>query len=118
MAADVFIYEEGLRDRRRIGKAGGFDQDPVEVTLAPHQPGEDADEIASHGAADATVVHLENLFVRVDDEIIVDTDLAKFIDDDRIALAVGLGEDAIEQRRLAGAEITGEHGDGGLHLSV
>ena len=118
LAADIFVHEEGLRDRRRIGKPGGLDQNPVQVTLAPHQPGEDADEITPHRAADATVVHLENLFVRVDDEIIVDADLAEFIDDDRIALAVGLGEDAIEQRRLAGTEITGEHGDGDLHLSI
>jgi hypothetical protein len=81
LAADIFVHEEGLRDRRRIGEPGGLDQDPVEATLAPHQPGEDADEIAADGAADAAVVHLENLFVRVDDEVIVDADLAEFVDD-------------------------------------
>jgi hypothetical protein len=90
LAAEVFVNEKGLRDRRRIGKSRGFDQDPVEATLAPHQPGEDADEIAADGAADATV--LENLFIRVDDEVIVDADLAEFVDNDRVALAVGLGE--------------------------
>ena len=45
-------------------------------------------------------------------EFVVDPDLAEFIDDDRVALAVRLAEDAVEERRLAGAEIAGEDGDG------
>ena len=34
-----------------------------------------------------------------DDEIVIDTDLAKFVDDDREFVAMVLGEDAVEQRR-------------------
>jgi hypothetical protein len=52
----------------------------------------------------------KHLFVSVDDEVIVDADLAELVDDDRVALAVSLGEDTVEERGLAGAEIAGEHG--------
>jgi hypothetical protein len=62
---------------------------PSKLPLAPHQPGEDADEVTPNGAADATIVHLENLFVRIDDEIVVDADFAEFVDDDRVAACRG-----------------------------
>ena len=108
----VLVDEEGLRDRRRIGEAGRLDDDRVEPALALHQPLDDADQVAAHGAADAAVVHLEHFLVGADDEFVVDADLAELVDDDGVALAVRLGEDAVQQRRLAGAEIAGQHGDG------
>src|SRR5207247_5323927 len=49
-----------------------------------------------------------------DDEIVVDADLAEFVDDDGVLLPVRLRQDTVEQRGLAGAEIAGEHGDGDL----
>ena len=110
--AHVLVDEEGLRDRRGIGEAGRLDDDRVEPALALHQALDDADEVAAHGAADAAVVHLEHFLVRADDELVVDADLAEFVDDDRVALAVRLAQDPVEQRRLAGAEIAGEDGDG------
>ncbi len=112
MLADVLVHEKRLRHRRRVGEAGGFDDDGVELALAPHQAVEDAHQIAAHGAADAAVVHLEHFLVGADHQIVVDADLAEFIDDDGVFLAVRLGQDAVEQRGLAGAEIAGEHGDG------
>ena len=110
--AHVLVDEEGLRHRRGIGEAGRLDDDRVEPALALHQPLDDADEVAAHRAADAAVVHLEHFLVRADDEFVVDADLAELVDDDRVALAVRLAQDAVEQRRLAGAEIAGEDGDG------
>ena len=77
----VLVDEEGLRHRRRIGEAGRLDDDRVEPALALHQPLDDADEVAAHGAADAAVVHLEHFFVRADDELVVDADLAELVDD-------------------------------------
>jgi hypothetical protein len=57
--------------------------------MAPfHQPFDDADEVAPHSAANAAVIHLENLFVGADNEIVVDADLAEFIDDDGVTLAM------------------------------
>ena len=107
---DVLVDEEGLRDGRGVCQAGGLDDDRVEAALALHQALDDADEVAAHGAADAAVVHLEHFLVRADDELVVDADLAEFVDDDGVALAVRLAQDAVEEGGLAGAEIAGEDG--------
>ncbi len=90
----------------------GLDDDRVEFALALHQPFDDADQIAAHGAADTAVVHFEDFFVGADNEIVVDADLAEFIDDDGEFSAVRFAQDTIEQRRFARAEIAGENGDG------
>src|SRR5205085_6534207 len=111
---DVVVGEEGLRDGGWIGEAGGFDQDGVELVLALHQTRKNADQIAAHGAADAAVVHLEDFFVGVDDEIVVDADLAELVDDDGVFLAVLLAQYPIQKRGLAGAQIAGQYGYGYL----
>ena len=110
----VLVDEECLRHRRRIGEPGGLDDDGVELALAPHQAVDDAHEVAAHRAADAAIVHLEDFFVGADDQIVVDADFAEFVDDDGIFLAVRFGQDAVEQRRLAGPQIAGQHRDGNL----
>ena len=101
---DILVDEERLRHRRRIGEPRGLDNDFVELALAAHQAVENAHQVAAHGAADAAVVHLEHLLVGADDEVVVDADLAEFVDDDGVFLAVRLGEDAVEQGGLAGPQ--------------
>jgi len=78
---DFVVGEEGLGDGAGVGEAGGFDQDAIEPVLAFHEAAEHANEIAAHAAADATVVHLEEFFVALDDELIVDADFAEFVFD-------------------------------------
>ena len=107
----AFVDEEGLRDGRGIGEACGLDDDPVELLAPLHEAGDDADEVPAHGAADAAVVHFEDLFVGIDDEVVIHAKLSELVDDDRIFTAVLLRQDAVEQRRLAGAQIAGEDGD-------
>jgi hypothetical protein len=58
-----------------------------------HQVTEDADEIATHGTADAAIVHFEEFLFRVDDEFMVDADLSEFIFDHGDSAPVLLGED-------------------------
>ena len=111
----LVVGEEGLRDGSGIGQAGRLDQDAVEPVLALEQPAEDPDEVAAHGAADAAVVHLEELLLAGDHELVVDPDLAELVLDDGQLPAVLLGEDAVEEGRLAGAEEAGEDGDGRDH---
>jgi len=113
----LVVGEERLRDGAGIGEAGGLDEDAVEGLLALHEAAEDADEIAANGAADAAVVHLEELFVGLDDELVVHADLAEFVFDHGELLAVLFGEDAVEERGFAGAEEAGEDGDGNGHGS-
>src|SRR5581483_10088401 len=84
----------------------------VELALAPHQAFHDAHEVAAHGAADAAIVHLEHFLIGADDEVVVDSDLAEFVDNDGVFLAVILRQDAVQQRGLAGPEIAGQHGHG------
>ena len=98
--------------RAGIGQAGRFDDDGVELALALHQAGQDADQVAAHRAADAAIIHLEHFFVGADDQVVVDADFAELIDDDRVLLAVVLRQDAVQQCCLAGAKITGQHGNG------
>jgi len=50
----------------------------------PHEIAEDADQIAAYGAADAAVVHLEDFFLGVDDQLLVHADLAEFVSNDAI----------------------------------
>ena len=65
-----------------------------------------------------TVQQMQPLFISntsssaFDDQVVVDADLAELVDDDGVFLAVRLRQDAVEQRRLAGAEIAGQHRDG------
>src|SRR5262249_29803866 len=109
LAAHILVHKERLSDRRRVGEAGGLDNDGVELALAPHQAIDDAHEIAAHGAADAAVVHLEHFLVGAHDQVVVDADFTKLVDDDGKLLPVLLRQDAVEQRRLAGAKIAGQH---------
>ncbi|MND86186.1 hypothetical protein D3C80_781390 [compost metagenome] len=111
LGAHIVIHEEGLGDGHRIGKACRLDDDAVETAGAAHQAFHDADQIAAHRAAHAAIVHFVDFFIRLDDQIVVDADLAEFIDDDSVFLAVVLGENAVEKRRFAGAEISRQDGD-------
>ena len=78
---------------------------------ALHEVAENADEIAAHRAANAAVVHLEEFFLRVDDEFVINADLSEFIFDHGDAQAVLFGEDAVEQSGFPCSEKAGENGD-------
>ena len=101
---DFLIAEEGLSDRAGIGQAGRFHQHIVELIPALHELAENADEVAAHSAAKATIVHLEDLFVGLNHQFVVDTDLTKLVLDDRNPLTVVGCQDAVQQGGLAGAE--------------
>ena len=105
------IDEECLNDRPRIGEAGGFNEDVVE--LVPHlsKAAEDANQVPAHGAADAAVVHFENLLLGINDEFVVDADLAEFIFNNGNSFAVVRGENVVEKRGFSSSEESGEDGD-------
>jgi hypothetical protein len=56
----------------------------------------------------------KTFFIRIDDERLIDADLAEFVFDDGYAFSVVLGEDAVQERGLARAEKACEHRDGDL----
>ena len=111
LALEIVIEEEGLRDRPGIGHTGGLDDDVVETVAALEQLTEDAQQVAAHRAADATVVGLEDLLFGADHELVIDTDLAELVLDDGDAFAVLLREDAVEEGRLSGPEESCQHRD-------
>ena len=115
VVADVLVHEKSLRHRAGVGHAGGFDDDALEVELVRlalrPQLAQDAHQVAAHGAADAAVVHLDDLLARVlHQQLVVDAGLAELVFDDGDAAAVLLLEDAVQQRGLAAAQKAGEYG--------
>ena len=114
---DLVVHEEGLRHRAGVGQAGGLDDHALEVELALApllgQVGSVRAQVLADRAADAAVVHLDDLLAGVgDQDVVVDVLLAELVLDDGDLLAVGLGQHALEQRRLARAEKAGEDGGG------
>ena len=80
--------------------------------VATAQLAKDAHQIAANGAADAAVVHLDDLFgSAVDDQIVVDALFAELVLDNGDTLAVAFAQNAVEQRGLSGAEKAGENRD-------
>ena len=101
-----------LGDRAGIGEPCGFHQHVVELVAALHKIAEYPNQVSAHRAADATVRHLEDLLVSVDDEGLIDADFPILVLDHGDALAVLLSQDPIEQGRFPGTEEAGEDGDG------
>ena len=111
LRANLVVHEEGLSDRAGIGEPCGLHQHIVELVAALHEIAEHANQVSAHRAADAAVRHLEDLFVSVDDERLIDADLPVLVLDHGNALAVLLTQDPVEQGRLARAEEAGQDGD-------
>jgi len=109
LAADVIVDKECL--------PRSLHHDAVERAATPHQPCDDTNKIAANRAANTPIVHFEDFLVGVDDEIVVDTDLAEFIDDHGKPLAVCLGENAVQQCGFPRAEIAGQDRDWNLRRS-
>ena len=114
---DLLVHEEGLRDRARVGQAGGLDHDALEVeqalALLGRQQLQRAAQVLADRAADAAVAHLDDLLVGVgDQDLVVDVLLAELVLDHGDLLAVRLGQHALEQGGLAGTEEAGQDGGG------
>ena len=116
IVADILVHEKSLRHRTGVGHAGGLDDDALEIELLRLalrlQFAQDAHQVAAHGAADAAVVHLDDLLARVlHQQLVVDAGLAELVFDDGDAPAVLLLEYAVQERGLAAAQKAGEYGD-------
>jgi hypothetical protein len=99
-----------LRHWGRLGEACRFDQDRIEPAFALHQAFNDADEVAAHSAANAAIIHFEDFFIGVDNQVIVDADFAELVDYDGEFLAMLIGQDAVQEGGFASAEEAGQHG--------
>ena len=68
------------------------------------------DQFAANGAAQAPVGKLDHAIRSLFDQQMIDRHVAEFIDDHRRIGKGGVLQQAVEQRRFAGAEKTGQHG--------
>ena len=103
--------QERLGNGAGVGDAGGLDQKVIE-SAALEELLDALYEVLADGAADAAVVHLDDLLGLVFDELAVDADGADFVDDDAEFISVLLPEDEIQKGGLAGPQEAGEDGGG------
>ena len=108
------MHHGGVEHRRGIGEAGGLDDHPGEggaaIVEIAQQPLQRLDEVAAERAAQASGGQQHDIFVDLLDQQVIEADLAELVDDDRGVGERGIAQQAIEQRRLAGAEKAGQHG--------
>ena len=116
LCANLVVHEERLSDRTGIGEPGGLHQHVVELVSALHEVAEYANQVSAHRTADAAVRHLEDFLVSVDDQRLIDADLAKFVFDHGDAFAVFIRQYPVQQGRLAGAKKAGK--DRNRYLSL
>mmetsp|Transcript_16097 Transcript_16097/g.44583 ORF Transcript_16097/g.44583 Transcript_16097/m.44583 type:complete len:398 (+) Transcript_16097:166-1359(+) len=105
--ADLGVRLHGVHDGGWVGKAGGLQQDGIEVLAALRQLSEGADQVAAHGTTHAPVVHGDQILwcvQRFRDETIVDADFSELILQDADLPLVLLLEDVIHESRLSGSE--------------
>ncbi len=88
---DIFVHEKSLSHRTRVSQTCCLDHDIVKLIPALHEITQDAQQIATHRAADAAVIHLENLFVRLDNQLVVHPHFSEFVFDNSDPLSVVFG---------------------------
>ena len=110
----VAVGRDGVGDGDGLADARGLDDDVVEVAGVSDVL-ELLCEVACERAADAAVGERDEVVslreAAVLDEAGVDVDLADVVDDDGCADSLVVAEDVVQERGLAGAEVTGEQDD-------
>ena len=101
----------GDHDVGELADAGGLDQNAVGVVLG-NDLLQRSTEVADEGAADAAGVHLRDLDAGVLEEPAVNADLAELVfDQHQVFTLVRLGDQLLDQGRLARAEKAGKNVD-------
>ena len=113
---EIGVVDQRVQDRRRVGQPRGLDHDPSErvdsaVVAAAQQIFERRDQVAAHGAAQASRTEQDHPLVHRLDQQVVETDLAELVDDHHRVGQRRVGEEAVQQRGFARAEKAGEHGE-------
>jgi hypothetical protein len=106
-----------VQDRRRVGEAGGLDHHTAEkrdlsFNAVDKEAGQGIDDVVARRAAETPAVEQHDLLARPLDEQMVETNLAKLVDDHRRRGHPGLLQHVIEHCRLAADEKPGQQGCG------
>ena len=112
----IWIKDEGLQDRPRIGHARCFDDDAGEIQFpgaaARGQIAHRAPQIAAHRAAQTPRSQKHHGFRGAFDQVMVQPDLAEFVHDHGYPLHAGMPEERVEKCGLSGAQKAGQQGYG------
>jgi hypothetical protein len=111
---------EGLHERLGQREAARLDQDVIDAVAPLDQRLEHRHELLLHGATQAAVGELVErhrcarvlvtAHAALAQQIAVDADLAKFVDDDRQPAPFGVAEQVAKQRGLSAPEKSGDDG--------
>ena len=111
---------EGLRDRERLGNAGGLDQEVVEAPFL-REAAHLFQQIITQRAADAAIAHFNEFFLRaaqlrpaLANKLGINIHLAHVIHDHRHAQSLTVVEHMIEQRCLSRSQKARKHCHGEL----
>ncbi len=111
-AQDVGDARQGIDHGTGVGEAAGLHDDAVQVPRGAVQARDRVEQLALARAAHAAVGDLDDVVAGVTEQLTVQADLARLVDDDADALGAGPRRDeTVDQRGLARAEKTGDHGD-------
>ncbi len=108
---------EGFGNRHRLGHPGRLDQDRIE-TLFARKPLDLDQQVVAQCAADAAIRQFDELLFDMRErggiahEGCIDIDGGQIVDDHGDAQTGAIREDMVQERGLASAQKTGEHGDG------
>ena len=110
---DVVVVQalDGADDVRQLAHAGGLDEDAVGMELEENLL-QGLAKVPHQAAADAAGIHLGDLHPGVLQEAAVDADFSELVlDEHQLFPLVGLLDELLDQRGLAGAQKTGENID-------
>ncbi len=110
------ISLDGRQHREGIGKTGAFDDDAPERRQQPALASgvevlERGGKLPTNRAADASGAQQDHLAVDALNKIVIQPDFAEFIDQNGRIGKGRVRQNALEQRRLAGAEKTRQKTD-------
>ena len=112
MRSRMDVVHERQRNAGRVGDAAGLEQDVFGLLGTSHQLGHRSGQIVADVAADTAVGEIDDVPIVLDsdDELGVDVDRTEVVHQHRDPKAVIAGQDAVQQRRLAGAKKAGQDG--------
>lgn len=105
-----------MQDRRRISQARRLDHDSVEGQFARRapvdQPFQRLQQIAAHRAAHAAGGQEHRLLPRLDDQVVVEADIAELVHHHGDAARRGIAQKRVHRRGFPGAKTAGDQGQG------
>ncbi len=112
---DHAVGHQRVDYRRRIGEPGGLDHDAGKrrhVALDPldEQLAQRAGEIVADGAAKTARVEQHRVLVDLLDQVMVESDLAELVDQDRRFRHLGMFQQRIDKRGFSASQKSGEQG--------